>query len=205
MSAHRSESTRQRDEGRAETPRDRILQTAYELFRDHGVHAVGVDRIVAEAGVAKTTLYRHFPSKDDLVVAALELREQLWTWDWLMGEVERRADTPAEKLLAFFDAFDEWFHRPDFEGCFFTNTLLELRDRVSPVGAASVVALANVRGLLTGYAKEAGARDPESFARKWQALLWGALVGAATGDSEAAARARELGLMLLANETPAAA
>ena len=74
------------------------------------------------------TLYRHFASKDALVLAFLERREQRWTKDWLQAEVERRATEPGERLLAIFDVFDEWFHRPDFEGCSFVNVLLEISD-----------------------------------------------------------------------------
>src|SRR5258708_39908153 len=83
-----------------ENARERILLTAYDLFARHGIRAVGVDRIVAESGVAKTTLYRHFASKDDLVVAAVELREELWSRDWLQHEVERRGGPASARLLA---------------------------------------------------------------------------------------------------------
>ena len=74
--------------------RDRILDTAYELFSRHGTRAVGVDRIIAEAGTAKMTLYRNFTSKDELIVAFLAAREERWTRGWLQAEVERRADDP---------------------------------------------------------------------------------------------------------------
>ena len=72
--------------------RDRILDTAYELFSQHGTRAVGVDRIIAEAGTAKMTLYRNFASKDELIVAFLAAREERWTRGWLQAEVDRRAD-----------------------------------------------------------------------------------------------------------------
>jgi AcrR family transcriptional regulator len=105
--------------------RERILDTAYELFSHNGIRAVGIDRIVAESGVAKMSLYHHFPSKDDLVLAFLELRMERWTRGWLEAEIERRAETPRERLLAVFDVFDEWFHESDFEGCSFILTLME--------------------------------------------------------------------------------
>jgi AcrR family transcriptional regulator len=195
----RSEPARQGTSPSGEA-RERILRTAYELFRDHGVQAVGVDRIVAEAGVAKTTLYHHFSSKDQLAVAALELREQLWTRDWLAKEVERRGRTPVDRLLAIFDVFDEWFRGRDFEGCFFINTLLELRDRTSPIGAASVTALANIRDLVRSYAEVAGVRDPEAFAREWQVLMSGTCVGAMAGDADSAVRARATAVLVLERE-----
>ena len=120
----------------AREPRERILETAYELFWRHGFHAVGVDRICAEAGVGKRTLYRHFHSKAELVVAVLALHQQLWTVDWLQREVELRGSTPEARLLAVFDVFGEWFGRSDFASCLFINSLLESHDRTSAIGTA---------------------------------------------------------------------
>src|SRR5216683_3287452 len=108
--------------------RERILDTAYELFSHRGLRVVGLDTIVSKSGVARMTLYRHFASKDALVLAFLERREQRWTKDWLQRAVERRASDPRERLLAIFDVFDEWFHQTDFEGCAFINVLLEIGD-----------------------------------------------------------------------------
>src|SRR3981189_540259 len=104
-------------------PRERILDTAYELFSRRGVRGVGVDEVIAHAGVAKATLYAHFPSKDDLVLAFLEQREQRWTLEFVETEARRRGTTPEEQLLAIFDAFDEWFRRHDFEACSFIKLL----------------------------------------------------------------------------------
>src|ERR1700719_686761 len=113
--------------------RARILDAAYELFSRHGINAVGIDRIISEAPVAKATLYHHFASKEELVRAFLELREKRWTVDWLRAEAERRAASGQAHALAVFDALHEWFNRPDFEGCSFINTLLEIRDRADPI------------------------------------------------------------------------
>jgi AcrR family transcriptional regulator len=182
-------------------PRERILRTAYDLFRRHGIQAIGVDRIVAEAGVAKMTLYRHFRSKDELVLAVLDLREELWTQSWLQQEVERRGGTAEARLLAAFDAFDEWFRRDDYDGCLFVNSLLEARDATSRIGSASVLKLEGVREFLRRLAEEAGVRDPEGFARQWQLLMIGAIVAAAAGDVDAARRAREMAELLLERRT----
>src|SRR5258706_3159195 len=111
------------------TARERIDATAYELFCRHGIRAVGVDTIVARSGVAKKTLYRHYPSKNELALAFLRRRDELWTRAWLQRRIEGRAGTPDKKLLAIFDAFDEWFHRPYFEGCPFLKAILEHDDR----------------------------------------------------------------------------
>jgi AcrR family transcriptional regulator len=180
----------------ADTPRERILRTAYDLFCREGLHAVGVDRIVAEAGVAKMSLYRHFHSKDELVLAVLQRRKQLWT-DWLMQEVERRASTPQARLLAIFDVLHDWFRRKDYEGCLFANSLLETHDRRSPVGAACVTQLATVRAFVRGLTEETGITDPDGFARQWQILMLGSIVAAATGDTQAAKRAQRIATHLL--------
>src|SRR6266481_9295340 len=95
--------------------RERIDRAAYALFSRHGVRAVGVDTLAARAGVAKMTLYKHYPCKDELALAFLRRREELWTRAWLQGEVERSNGTAGAKLLAIFEVFDTWFRRPDFE------------------------------------------------------------------------------------------
>ena len=179
--------------------RERILDTAYELFSKHGTRAVGVDRIIAEAGAAKMTLYRNFASKDELIVAFLAAREERWTRGWLQAEVERRASEPAARLLAIFDVFGEWFALPDFEGCSFINVMLELTDREDPGRVASVKHLSVIREFLAGLAAEAGVADAEAFARQWHILMKGSIVAAAEGDALAAQARPGLGRLLLAS------
>ena len=181
----------------AKSGRERILEAAYPLFSRSGIRAVGVDTIVEAAGVAKMTLYRNFPSKDDLALAFLELREERWTRAWLWNEVSQRADTPAERLLAIFDVFGEWFARDDFEGCSFINILLEQDAIEDPVREASVKHLANIRELIQELATEAGIDDPDAFSRQWHILMKGSIVAAGEGDRDAARRAHELGTLLL--------
>jgi AcrR family transcriptional regulator len=184
--------------------RERILETAYELFSRHGIRAVGVDRIIASSGVAKMSLYRHFRSKDELVLAFLQEREQRWTREWLHAEAIRRGRSGAERMLAIFDVFDEWFQRPDYEGCSFINVLLEYDDLESPIRHAAADHLATIRGMLRGFARQAGVRDPEAVARKWHLLMKGSIVAARDGDRLAARRARALGELLLEREGVAA-
>jgi len=177
--------------------RSRILEAAYELFSRHGIRAVGIDAIIQRSGVARMTLYRNFGSKDELVLAFLERREQRWTKDWLQHEAERRAADPGERLLAIFDVFDEWFQRDDFEGCSFINVLLETTDPASPVRSASADQLARIRAYVAGLAREAGVADPERLAHKWHILMKGSIVAAGEGDHEAARRAREVAALVL--------
>lgn len=173
------------------------MRAAYELFSRGGTRAVGVDAVVARAAVAKMTLYRHFPSKQDLVLAFLERREQLWTREWLAAEVVRRESRPAARLLAIFDVFSEWFHAEDFEGCTFIQVLLEHTDLSDPVRVTTVANLENIRGFLRGLAADAGIEDTDSFARQWHILMKGSIISALEGDVEAAMRAKEMGTLLL--------
>jgi AcrR family transcriptional regulator len=176
--------------------RERILETAYELFSRRGVRGVGVNEVIARAGVARATLYAHFPSKDDLILAFLERREQLWTLAFLQAEARRRGTSPEEQLLAIFDAFDEWFRRDDFEACSFIKLLLEMG--VGHVaGRASVRHLDNTRSIVHSLAQEAGLRDTEAFARSWQLLMQGSIVAAVAGDADAARRAKAMARALI--------
>jgi AcrR family transcriptional regulator len=179
--------------------RARILETAYELFSTYGVRAIGVDRVVAEAGIAKMTLYRHFPSKDDLILAFLELRQQRWTRDWLLASVERVAPSPEDRLLAFFDVLDEWFHEPGYEGCAFLRTLHEVT--AGPIHEATIRHLDLIREQLVRYAAQAGASDPGALALQTQVLMMGAIVSALRGDLDAARRARVIAEAVLAGAT----
>lgn len=184
--------------------RERLLEAAYALFSRSGVNSVGVDTVISEAGVAKMTLYRNFGSKEDLALAFLALREERWTTGWVRAEIERRAATPAGRLLAIFEIFGEWFAREDFEGCAFVSILLEMDDAGDPVRQACVRHLAAIREVLVEQAEALGIEDADAFARQWHILMKGSIVAAAEGDALAAARARELGELLLARHGVAA-
>jgi AcrR family transcriptional regulator len=181
---------------RSEPARERILSTAYDLFARRGIRDVGVDEIIDRAGVAKATLYRHFPSKDALVLAFLERRERLWTHGYVEAGARHRGQTPEERLLAIFDVFDEWFRSEEFEACSFINVLLEMGQE-HPAGGASVHHLANIRSFVRTLAEEAGLREPASFAHSWHILMKGSIVAAAEGDAEAAQRAKAMGRLLI--------
>src|SRR5579884_3042516 len=101
------------------------METAYRLFARKGIHAVGIEQIVAKSRTAKVTLYRHFHSKEDLVLAVLEMHEQQWSIGWLQTEVLKRASDPRERLLGVFTLLDEWFTSREFLGCPFIRVVLE--------------------------------------------------------------------------------
>jgi len=189
--------TERNTNGGRTTGREKAIRAAYELFAREGTRAVGIEAIIARAGIAKMTLYRNFPSKDGLILAFLERREQLWTQDWLLTETSRMADSPQGRLLAIFDLFGEWFRSPDFEGCTFIRVLLEVNDPEDEVHQASVRNLANVRVYLTDLAAAAGVADADGFARQWHILMKGCVIAGQEGDLAAAARAKAMGELLL--------
>jgi AcrR family transcriptional regulator len=198
MRASRGNASEPPGAGHSDRARERILDAAYRLFSRDGVQAVGIDTVIAEADVAKATLYHHFPSKEALIIAFLALREERWTYGWLQAEAERRAAIPADRALAVLDALDEWFHRPDYEGCSFLNTLLEISDRDNPVYAATVRHLSTIERVLETYAEQAGASNAPEAAYQLQTILMGAIVSASRGDQDAARRIRPLVASMLA-------
>ena len=185
------------NDGHSSSGRERISQAAYELFSRDGTQSVGIDAVIAHAGAAKMTLYRNFRSKDELILDFLRRREQLWTRDWLQAEAQKRGHTPQARLLAIFEVFGEWFADPDFDGCAFLTTMIEIKDPESPVRQASVQHLANIREFIKALAAEAGIADTDAFARQWHILMKGSIMAALEGDLAAARRARGLGVLLL--------
>jgi AcrR family transcriptional regulator len=190
-------STRAKERAPTAGARTRILDAAYDLFSRRGVKAVGIDAIITRSGVARMSLYRHFASKEDLVLAFLERREEHWTRGWLVAEIERRATDPADRLLAVFDVLDEWFQRSDYEGCAFIKVMLETADPADRVYRASASYLAGIRHVMDDLARQAGIPHAEDFARKWHMLMKGAIVAASGGDRDAARRARGVAELLL--------
>jgi AcrR family transcriptional regulator len=192
-----SDASAPRVPGRASSARERILETAYDLFSKRGIRAVGTEELIDQAGVSRATFYRHFASKQDLVLAFLQRREHRWTREFVEAEARRRGATPRERLLAIFDVFDEWFHRDDFEGCSFINVLLETASLEDPVGRASADHLEYIRSVVRTLAEEAGIEDAAGFAHSWHILMKGSIVAAGEGDVEAAKRARAMGELVL--------
>jgi AcrR family transcriptional regulator len=185
--------------GGSSDARERLLEAAYELFSHRGIQAVGIDAIIERSGVARQTMYRHFASKQDLVLAFLERRDERWTRSWLQHEVGQRAADPREQLLAVFDVFDAWFRAPDFEGCSFINVMLEHPDPGHALYLESTGYLQRIRDFLEELAGRAGIRDPEGFARQWHILMKGSIVAAGEGDPDAAQWAKRIASLLLAD------
>jgi AcrR family transcriptional regulator len=186
----------------APSARERILTAAYELFSRRGIHAVGIDEVIDRATVAKATLYRHFATKNDLVLAVLQRREEIWTHGLIEAQSEQRGTTPEEQLLAIFDVMHDWFQlRDGYEGCSFINVLLEL-GADHPAGQASIAHIDHVRDIVRRRALAAGLTDVEDFASSWHILMKGAIVLAAVGDLDAAQRAQKMALTLIEQHRP---
>lgn len=181
---------------RPSSAKQRIIDAAYELFTRQGTRPVGIDAIIERSGVAKMTLYRHYRSKQDLVLAFLECREERWVHGWLAQQIPLRAPDPRGRLLAVFDLYDEWFQSADFEGCPFVGVLLEY-DRDSKIHVAAANHLSNIQALMQKLVAAAGLADVAAFAGIWQMLLTGAVIAAAGGNRAAALEARRAAELVL--------
>jgi AcrR family transcriptional regulator len=181
----------------ARRKRDHLVGTALELFMRDGYHATGIDRILAEAGVAKMTLYNNFKSKEALIVAALERRDADFS-AWFEARVEALGATPAERLLALFDAIDEWV-AGDFHGCPFVKACGEYDDVADPVHAAALAHKRRMFVFIRRLAEAAGVDDPARLAGELFLLLEGAtIVAQVTRDRSTARRARAAAETLVA-------
>ncbi len=181
--------------------REELVETALELFQREGFHATGIDRILAAASVAKRTLYHHFRSKDELIIAALRLRDERFRNDF-MKRVEARRRAPAEALLAIFDVLAELQERKDFRGCAFINACAEYGDRDSAIHSLAAEHKRLILAYVRKLAEAAGARDPERLARQLCILMDGVIVTAqVSGDTEAARSARDAAELLVHEAT----
>ncbi|NUR71534.1 MAG: TetR/AcrR family transcriptional regulator [Hamadaea sp.] len=153
--------------------RERLLDTAEELFYADGIRAVGLERILTTSGVGRASFYRHFASKDELVVAVLRRRDERWR-EWLTERVTALGGHP----LAVFDALAERFARADFRGCAFINTMIETADPESPAHQVAAEHKAKVTAYVEGLLRDHGAGDPATTAPQFVLLMDGATVTA---------------------------
>jgi AcrR family transcriptional regulator len=186
---------------RTDSPRDRILETAFRLFYAHGVRGVGVDAVIAESGVAKATLYKHFRRKDDLVLAYLDKVDLAWR-----AQVEAAAEAagpdPRDQLVGMFDALTTACRQAGFRGCAFINTASEAAAG-SEVHARTVEHKAAVRTWVRNLAGLAGATDPDALARALTLLLDGGLsAGVLDADPQSAEAAKEAARTLVEAACP---
>jgi AcrR family transcriptional regulator len=175
---------------RSSAARQRILDTAFGLFYAHGIRGVGVDRIIAESGVAKATLYKHFPAKDDLVVAYLDTVDGIWTQQ-LHDAADAAGPAPADQLVGMFDALGSACRGDGYRGCAVINAAGE-NEAGTRVHDRTLAHKNAVRDWVRSLAEDAGAADPDLLARSLTLLLDGGLAsGSVDGLPDAPAAAKE--------------
>ena len=156
-------------------PRDRLIKCALDLFHQHGFHATGIDTILAQSKVAKTTLYRHFRSKEELIIAALRKDDEDFR-NWLMQTIDKSKLLPIEKLPLLFDVYRQWAEEPNFNGCVFAKASAEFSTLDSPIQALCI----EHKRLLVRYMQElvdaANIRESSDLATQLLLLLEGATV-----------------------------
>ena len=170
--------------------RDHLVDTALDLFYQYGFHATGVDKILEKAGVARMTLYNHFKSKDELILATLRRRDEKFR-NSFMRAVERSGKTPRDRLLTIFDVLEEWISGKDYSGCMFINASAEFANFDDPIHMAAGEHKNLILKFLRELAVAADAKEPEELADGLMLLMEGAIVMSyVAGDKKAAARAK---------------
>lgn len=155
--------------------RDELVKNALKAFYAGGFHAIGMDRLAKETGVSKTAIYKHFRTKDDLILATLRLRDEQFR-NWLVRRVEALADTPEGQLRAVFAALGEWFDEPSFKSCMFIKASSEYQDRNNPIHQTSAEHKRLLLSYVTELARKAGFADPETLAHSLMLIKEGAIV-----------------------------
>ena len=180
--------------------RQRIVETAERLFYAEGIRTVGIDRIIAEAEVAKMTLYNHFASKDDLILAVLQYREE--KFDGLFEKwMNRHIKAGMERLEAFFAALKDWFESPGFRGCMFINACAELADAKHEGSQFSAQHKERFHEMLKEIVTETvGAKKANEAAPAISLLVEGAIVSAVMEQSSKAADVARDAAMSLASK-----
>ena len=168
--------------------RDRILEVASQLFYQHGIRAVGVDTLIAQSGVAKMTFYKHFKSKDLLVLEFLQRRDTNWR-AWFESAVCRLAPNAEDRPLAIFDALEERFSSKDFRGCAFINTMIEMADGDHMAHQAADEHKQNVQRMVRSFLSAAGIKKSAELAKVFSLLMDGAIVTAVRERKPDAAKA----------------
>jgi AcrR family transcriptional regulator len=179
------------------TARERLIDTAIALFNRYGFHATGVDRIVAVAKVAKKTLYAHFPSKEELILAALARKEAAFA-DKFIPMVQAASDDPKQRLLTLFEMAKSWFSDPDFYGCIFVNAAVEYSEAGHPINACARRFKTLLRGFAREQARLGGAADPDLLADQIALLFEGATtVAQVSARPDAATTAKQIAETLI--------
>jgi AcrR family transcriptional regulator len=186
------------------TTKERLIESAFDRFNSEGFRAVGLDQILADVGISKTAFYKHFESKDDLVVAVLEHMDR-WLRGALLDMLRAHApdSDPRAQLEALFDVVEQIISREDFRGCFFVHAILEFPLKHDPAHIAAATNKRAVETLVTEIATRAGADEPMALADEICLTMEGAYVASQVHDpAHAAAVARRAGRALIERHLP---
>jgi len=167
--------------------RDVLVQKALEVFYENGFHATGMDLLAKRTGVSKTSMYKHFRTKEELILAALRLRDENFR-NWLIRKMEELSDTPKGQLLAGFDALEEWFEEPGYKGCMFIKAAAEFQQADDPIHRAAAEHKRQLHTHFTELAERAGANNPSQLASQLLLLKEGAIVIAQLRGSSGVAK-----------------
>ncbi len=162
---------------------NQLVEKAMEVFYRNGFHATGMDMLVVETGVSKTSMYKYFSNKEELIVAALRMRDAQLR-EWLIGRIEELGATPREQLLSLFDALREWFAQPEFRGCMFMKASAEYQDAEHPIHVQAIEHNLLLFDHFHDLAEKAGATDPSALAREILLLKEGAIITAHLGHTK---------------------
>ena len=154
--------------------KQKILQVASELFQTRGINATGVDTIVAVAGTTKMTLYKHFTSKELLIIEVLK-KGHLDFQSWLNEQLSRYSKKPSEKLQKLFDFIEEWISSPDYHGMAFLKASAEFPEESSAIHRLSAEQSEQFRVYLARLAEDAGVKDYEGLSLQLSLLIEGAM------------------------------
>ncbi|MGR9577931.1 TetR/AcrR family transcriptional regulator [Pandoraea sputorum] len=178
-------------------PQLALLDTTERLVYAGGIHATGVDAIVKESGVVRKTLYRHYPTKEALVEAALLRRDERWM-QWFVGATSK-SDDPLDRLQSCFDALRTWFASDGFHGCAFLNAAGEIGDPASSIRSVSKLHKQRLLDYLSELTTASGLPQPDALAEELLILIDGAIsVALVFGGTEAADTAARVARRLLA-------
>ena len=166
--------------------REHLVDTAIDLFGEYGYHATGIDLILERSGVSKKTLYRHFRSKDELILAALKKYDGLFR-NSFMRQVEEKAAAPRDRLLAVFDVAAVWFEQNNFYGCMYINAIGEYAEPDTPIREVCKEFKALMRRYMEDLCRGLSAPDPAGLAEELALLLEGAIVTAQVSQTRSRA------------------
>lgn len=179
--------------------RDELVRKALDVFYRDGFNVTGMDKLVAETGISKTSMYKHFRTKDEIILAVLRLRDELFR-NWFCRRVEEIEEEPRDRLLAIFEVLEEWFTSPEFKGCMFIKAVSEFQNPDDPIHIQSATHKRMLLEFVEDIAAQANVSDPSTLARQLMLLKEGAIIIAVMqGNADAAKDAKSAASILLDN------